>query len=388
MRAFLWVAGSILVLDVLLVAVFAAFAAFLRRRRAHAVLRAAASAASAAEEEPVRHHLVAVPDTAQFETPQRRMRLVHDHSPAHEARTRGGGHRAVSVAVAAAMIFAGSAVASPDVRQIVATAIDAVSGGTETQAAEPAEDAGGGSDGATITKDGPPASRDPAGPTTGGHPQGDGPPAPAVDPRPTGTPHGVQIPDAPTAVTAVPAGSDAIVLAWADVAGETGYRVDRSSDGTGGWTTVATPPQGQTTITDGGLSAGTTYYYEVVAIAGNVESAPSNTVSATTAIDAPGTTVLVIVAAASDHIDLAWNDVAGETGYRIERSTDGDTGWTPVATTGMDVTSATDASLAAGTTYWYRIFATNDAGDSPASDVVSATTPSDPGTGTDPAPTT
>ena len=383
-RAFLWIAGSILVLDVLLVAVFAACAAFLRHRRAHSALYVDVSAT---EEGTARHHLVAVPDVTEIDAPgQRDIGLVRETSDAQHARARSGGHRAVSVAVVAAMIVAGSAVASPEVRRFVATAIDAVAGGSETSTAAPAEDVGVVDDGTTVTEDGSPATPDTANPSADPRPQGDGTPAPAVDPRPAGTPHGVQIPATPTAVTAVPAGSGAIVLSWADVAGETGYRVDRSPDGLGGWVTVATPSQGETTVTDAGLSPGTTYFYEVVAIDGHDESAPSNVVSATTGIDAPSATTVMIVAVTSDHIDLAWNDVSGETGYRIERSTDG-TGWTPIATTGIDVTTATDAGLSAGTTYAYRIFATNDAGDSPASEVVSATTDPDPGTGVDPAPT-
>lgn len=48
--------------------------------------------------------------------------------------------------------------------------------------------------------------------------------------------------------------------------------------------------------------------------------------------------------------------------------------WTTIATTGQDVTVYTDAGLAAGTTYWFRVFVENDAGDSPASNVAAATT--------------
>jgi hypothetical protein len=84
------------------------------------------------------------------------------------------------------------------------------------------------------------------------------------------------------------------------------------------------------------------------------------------------------IASSPTQIDLEWTDVANETGYRLERS-DGSSGWTTVATTGQDVTSSSDTGLTPGTTYSYRVFATNAAGDSPASDVVSATTPTDPG---------
>nr|MDP9327720.1 fibronectin type III domain-containing protein [Actinomycetota bacterium] len=45
-----------------------------------------------------------------------------------------------------------------------------------------------------------------------------------------------------------------------------------------------------------------------------------------------------------------------------------------IATTGQDVTSYSDAGLPSGTTFYYRVFATNGGGDSAPSDVASATT--------------
>ncbi len=85
-------------------------------------------------------------------------------------------------------------------------------------------------------------------------------------------------------------------------------------------------------------------------------------------------TGLTAVAASSTQIDLSWADVATETGYRVERSLDGATDWTTVATTGQDVTAQSDTGLSPGTTYYYRVFATNDDGDSPAADVALVST--------------
>jgi fibronectin type 3 domain-containing protein len=72
-------------------------------------------------------------------------------------------------------------------------------------------------------------------------------------------------------------------------------------------------------------------------------------------------------------VDLSWSAVADATGYRVERSADAAT-WTPVIDTPAGVTSYSDTGLAAGTTYHYRIMATNAAGASPPSPVVTATT--------------
>ena len=88
----------------------------------------------------------------------------------------------------------------------------------------------------------------------------------------------------------------------------------------------------------------------------------------------PSPSGVTAVAASSTEIDLTWADVTAETGYRVERSLDGSTDWTTVATTGQDLTTQSDTGLSPGTTYYYRVFATNAGGDSPASDVALAFT--------------
>src|SRR3954465_5723514 len=52
---------------------------------------------------------------------------------------------------------------------------------------------------------------------------------------------------------------------------------------------------------------------------------------------------------------LEWTDVAGATGYVIQRRIDGPTGaWTQVGDTGADVTHFAQDGLAAGNTLFYR----------------------------------
>jgi hypothetical protein len=82
---------------------------------------------------------------------------------------------------------------------------------------------------------------------------------------------------------------------------------------------------------------------------------------------------LKATASSSSQIDLTWTDNSiNETGFGIERSTDG-VNFTVIA---FNIPSQTysDTGLAPGVTYYYRVHATNAAGDSANSDPASATT--------------
>jgi hypothetical protein len=89
-------------------------------------------------------------------------------------------------------------------------------------------------------------------------------------------------PSAPTGLTHGTATSSQINLAWQAVANAAGYKVEHSLDGVT-WIQVGAPAAGVTTYTDTGLSAATTYYYEVLATNGAGDSSPSKVVSAATA---------------------------------------------------------------------------------------------------------
>src|SRR4029453_18707415 len=83
---------------------------------------------------------------------------------------------------------------------------------------------------------------------------------------------------------------------------------------------------------------------------------------------------LSATAVSSSRVDLSWQDVAGESGYRVQRSADGVAGWTEVGSTGAGVVSFSDTGLAPSTAYWYRVVATSGNGDSGPSNVATATT--------------
>lgn len=70
---------------------------------------------------------------------------------------------------------------------------------------------------------------------------------------------------------------------------------------------------------------------------------------------------LSATAMSSSRIDLGWTDgVSNESNYRVERSLNGSTGWTVVATLPLNSQSYSDTTVAANTTYFYRVSAFNN----------------------------
>jgi Domain of unknown function (DUF4082)/Fibronectin type III domain len=90
-------------------------------------------------------------------------------------------------------------------------------------------------------------------------------------------------PAAPINLVASAVSSSQINLTWTGSSGATGYLIQQSTSGTTSWTQVGSTSGGsKTTFQQTGLSAGTTYYYRVLATLGSVDSSYSNVASATT----------------------------------------------------------------------------------------------------------
>ena len=207
-----------------------------------------------------------------------------------------------------------------------------------------------------------------------------------VTPTPPGAP---TAPDAPTGLTASSIGTSSVVLTWTkpDDGSSmiTSYRIDRQEDGVGNFLPVTTPDPlpvgnpaltGTSTIsyTDTGLSANTRYSYQVSAL----NTAAGEGLSATLADDiltrpvAPDRPVLnPVTITGTSSVTLSWptpNHNNGPlSGYRIERTAGAvDVVFdVPLAdivevVTGTGTsTSYTNTGLTSGTTYQYRVLATN-----------------------------
>ena len=301
--------------------------------------------------------------------------------------------RVIAPVVLASVILAGTAMANQGARDVVGSALGTLASrlgiGPDRQvtvvAAPVSEDAAGPL--REHRQGGIPEPSNP-GADQRAHAQSQPPPAdPPLDDQTTTDQAGVAPTGGPSMLTATPTSASSIELAWSNTAGESSYRVERSTEGgASGWMQVTNVGQNVTGFTDSPLSAATTYFYRVIAIRDGIDSVPSAVASATTILDPPATPTLTAQASSSSEIALSWGDVATETGYRIERSDDGGTGWVTIATTGQDVTSFTDAGLIPGTGYAYRVIAINAGGESaPSTPAFTTTMPTaDAGTPVEP----
>ncbi|WP_165073867.1 fibronectin type III domain-containing protein [Paludisphaera rhizosphaerae] len=184
---------------------------------------------------------------------------------------------------------------------------------------------------------------------------------------------------APTNLSATPASATQVDLTWTDNSSdEQSFVVERSSDGGATWQ-VASVGADQNTYAATGLTAGVTYLFRVYASNESGDSAFSNVVSITTPVYPSRPTLNTATALSDSSIALSWTDVAGETGYRIERSTNSGSTWTTAGTADAGATTFTDSGLLEAIFYTYRVVATNKAGDSqPSGTKVVATLPSAP----------
>jgi len=176
-------------------------------------------------------------------------------------------------------------------------------------------------------------------------------------------------PSAPSNLTATAPSSTQINLSWTastDNVTVTGYKIQRCQGAScTTFAQIATPSGTGTTYIDTGLSPSTRYSYEIIATdAASNPSLPSNVGTAMTLAGPPAApSGLTATAASATQINLSWtNNATNQTGFKVERSPDGIT-FAQIGTTGATTTIYSDSPLTPVTTYFYRVRATNGAGE-------------------------
>jgi hypothetical protein len=157
----------------------------------------------------------------------------------------------------------------------------------------------------------------------------------------------------PPSLTATPAASGGVDLAWPAAPGATGYVVQRAEDG-GAFSTIATVAAGATSLADPSATEGGSYTYRVFATSGGSSSMGAAAAAANVQLNPPTNLSATLV---GGQIVLTWTDTsARESGFTVERSVNGGA-WATVKKTGANVTTYTEAAgaLTEGTAYTYRV---------------------------------
>lgn len=197
----------------------------------------------------------------------------------------------------------------------------------------------------------------------------------------------VGVPVAPSSLVVSLTTLTSVDLTWTDNANnETSFTVQRATDNafTLNVTNYTINSANVTTYTNNaGVVTGTTYYYRVRASNGNGSSTWSNTASIIAAAPTDPTTLTATASAATANpltVTLDWTDTSTiETGFKVDRATDSAftlnvTSVTVSAKAGTGAASYVDNTVAANTTYYYRVSALNGAVASGFTNTASAST--------------
>lgn len=163
----------------------------------------------------------------------------------------------------------------------------------------------------------------------------------------------------PTNVEATALSSTSVKITWQDNSNnETGFKIYQNG------TLIYTAGENETSYTKTGLTPATWYKYQIEAFNATDSSGKTAEVKVFTSDPPKAPSGLALLAIGTDKIRANWTDNANnETGFKIERSTDGAT-YTQVGTVGVNITTFDLSGLSSNTLYYVRVRAYNISGNS------------------------
>jgi len=182
-------------------------------------------------------------------------------------------------------------------------------------------------------------------------------------------------PSAPSNLVATAYTNSEVHLSWGDVTNETGYKIYRSLSPGGTYSLIDSTIANINYYDDDELKAQTQYCYRVKAYnQGGLSYYSDEDCCTTLAITLPTPTNLTALATSNTQINLVWNDVANESGYRIYRASAFGGTFVLIDSTFANIVSYVNDSLVDNTQYCYKVKAFNLTGESYFSNEVCATT--------------
>lgn len=175
--------------------------------------------------------------------------------------------------------------------------------------------------------------------------------------------------NAPTDLTGEAVASSVINLNWSAVNNAIAYNLKRATTIDGNYVTIV-PYFIGTSYQDTKLNADTNYYYKISAVNTGGESADSSSITVKTKVlETPNAISNFLLASGDAQVKLRW-DLMYDAQFYVKRSTSENGTFETIAT--IDTNKYTDTSVGNGTTYYYKISAFNNLGESENSDILVA----------------
>ncbi len=178
-------------------------------------------------------------------------------------------------------------------------------------------------------------------------------------------------PGTPTGLAAT-AGNATVGLTWTATSTATAYNVFRSTATGGEGTTPYAANVTTTSYTDTAVTNAKEYFYKINAVNSYGSSAQGSEVNATPEGTGPAAPTGLQATGATGAIDLTWTGSTGATSYSVFRGTASGAESATALATNVTAVAYNDTTVANGTTYYYKVDASNSYGASGMSNEASA----------------